>query len=228
MFKLILNWSEVWALLIPLTFIIIKGKNIPLYLKPIRIYVWVALILNVAADLLRRFKIKWGFHDGDLLWSNNFLYNTHSIARLLLFSYFFILLKQRFMHRVKVIIPVLFVIFVIVNFTFHEKYFDYKFSSLLLATEAALLLFYCLQYFIYLLLEDRQIPLKKQPGFWIVIGLSIYISVSFFIFLFYNYIMQYMIQKKWKSFAVDIWDVHNIVYIFLCICIARAFYERSS
>ena len=95
-------------------------------------------------------------------------------------------------------------------------------SSRLLATEAALLLFYCLQYFIFLLLEDRDTPLRKQPGFWIATGLIIYVATSFFIFLFYTYLI-----KQNFEFAVSIWDVHNIAYILLCISIAIAFYEKN-
>jgi hypothetical protein len=219
--KTILDWSEVWALLIPLIFVLRK-KIIPAYLMPVRLYVFIALLLNISIDLLRKFKENWGFHEGDLLWSNNFLYNTLSIVRFLLFSWFFILLKQRFVHRVKAILPFIFIAFVIVNFTFFEDYFAQHLSSLLLATEAAFLLFYCLQYFIYLLLEERSIQLSKQPGFWVVAGLSIYMAASFFVFLFY----EYMIIHN-KNFAIDIWDVHNITHIIFCICIARAFYERT-
>lgn len=217
-----MDWLEVWALLIPLPFVI-RRRNIPLFLKPVRIYVWVAFFLNVSAIILWKFKDNWGIMEGDFLWSNNFIYNTHSIIRLLLFSYFFILLKQHFMHRVKAVLPFLFISFVIVNFLFYEDFFNRDMlSSRLLATEAAILLFYCLQYFIYLLLEDRDTRLVKQPGFWVVTALSIYVAASFFIFLFYTY----LVQQDWR-FAVALWDVHNAGFLILCIGIAITFYERT-
>jgi hypothetical protein len=219
MFKEIFDWSEVWALMIPIAFII-QRRKIPPYLRPVKWYVWVAFILNLFANLIwYRNKL----HIANLpVWleSNNFLYNLHSITRLLLFSWFFILLNQRFMHRVKIILPVLFIVLTVINFTFYENFFNYNMlSSRLLATEAAILLFYCLQYFIFLLIEDHVLALQKQPGFWIVTGLSIYVSANFFIFLFYNYLL----EKKLEIFAVDIWDVHNVAFIILCIGIAINF-----
>jgi hypothetical protein len=217
----VLDWSEVWALLIPLIFII-KRKNIPDYLRPVSIYVWITLILNIAATLIWKYKVAWGMQPGDFLWSNNFLYNTHSIIRLLLFSWFFILLRQPFMRIVKLVIPAVFLLFVLVNFIFFENFFDTILSSRLLAVEAALLIFYCLQYFIYLLLEERGLSMKKRAGFWVVAGLSIYVATAFFIFLFYTYLATHD-----SDFAYHIWDVHNIVFIILCLGIARAFYGKN-
>ena len=215
------NWSEVWALLIPL-FFILRAKTIPQYLRPVRLYVILALPLNLFAILIQIYKARWGFKEGDFLWSNNFLYNTHSIIRLILFSWFFILLRQRFLHRAKAVLPFIFMGMAIVNFAFFESFATTILSSRLLATEAAILLFYCLSYFIYLLIEERGTSLKKQPGFWVVTGLSIYVSASFFIFLSYNYLY----IRGFEVFATDIWDVHNVSYIILCTCIAKAFSQN--
>ena len=126
------------------------------------------------------------------------------------------------MQRTKSIIPLGFILFVLVNFIFFENFFNrLNLSSRLLATEAALLLFYCLQYYIYLVLEDKGIPFKKQQGIWIVTGLTFYVAASFFIFLFYDYLI---VQDKW--FAINVWDVHNFFYLALCICIAITFSKR--
>lgn len=224
-FHTLLNWSEVWALLIPLTVLLWK-KNKEEYLKPIRIYVGATLLLNTGIVLISECKGPWGLQQGDFFWNNNVFYNIGSILRLLLFAWFFNLLKQRFMHRLKMIIPFAFLLFVLINFVFYENFIPFgafeSFSSRLLATEAALLLFYCLQYFIFLMIEDKPAKLSFQPGVWVVTGLSIYISVSFFIFLFYSYL-----SKVTKDFAVNIWDVHNIVFIILCIFIAKQFYQEN-
>ena len=127
------------------------------------------------------------------------------------------------MHRVKAVLPFLFLILVAVNFIFFENFFNRQMlSSRLLATEAAIMLFYCLQYYIFLMLEERTMPLTKQPGFWIVTGLTFYVATSFFIFLFYSH----LVNEDWK-FAVDIWDVHNIVFIILCIFIAKQFHQEN-
>lgn len=79
--KKILAWSEVWALLIPLAILLWKKNKNP-YLKPIRIYLFVTLVLNFGIDLIAEYKVKWGFHEGDFFWNNNFIYNIHSVFRL--------------------------------------------------------------------------------------------------------------------------------------------------
>ena len=218
------DWIEVWALLIPLTFVL-KKKGIPAYLLPVKLYVIAAFVLNLAILLIwKRLKLeKIGLNITGWPESNNVIYNVHSIVRLLLFSWFFIALKQHFMHRVKKILPILFIVFVFINFMAFEAFYDYyKFSSLLLSTEAAILLFYCLQYFIFLTLEDRGTSLKKQAGFWVVTGLSIFVALSFIVFLFFNYLFE-----NDQILAINLWDVHNVGFLILCIAIARAFYEKT-
>lgn len=220
-YRLIIDWAEVIAPLIALPFVVTR-KPLPDYLKPVRIYVFLALILNLLSTLIWKYKVKMGIQEGDFLWSNNFIYNFRSIVSLWLLSRFFILLKQRFLHRVKAVLPFAFLVLAAVNFIFFEDFFNRNmFSNRLLATEAAILLFYCLQFYIYLTVEDRSTSLKKEPGFWIVTGLSFYVAASFFIFLFYMYLTQ-----EDLDFAVDIWDVHNIVYLFFFLCIAITFKQH--
>jgi len=221
----ILDWSEVWALLIPLAFLLWKN-NKATYLKPVRIYIITALVINIAIVLIAEYKAKWGFTEDDLLWNNNFLYNIGSLLRLFLFAWFFILLRQPFMPRLKVILPFVFLVFVLVNFIFFENFVprgDYEgFSSRLLATESALLLFYCLQYFIFLIIENKPTSLSRQPSFWLVTGLSIYVAVNFFIFLFYHYMI-----NATRNFAETIWDVHNISFIIFCMFTAIQLNQKN-
>lgn len=222
--KEILDWSEVWALLLPLTVLIIKKFRVSRELIPIKWYVVIALIINIIADLISKYKVTWGLTSSDFWWNNNVLYNINSILRLFLFSWFFILLKQRFMHRVKAVIPFAFTLFLFINFIFFEKFVpqgDYEsFSSRLLATESAILLFYCLQYWIFSIIEERSANIQKSKGFWVIIGLTIYVSASFFIYLFYDYL-----TDAKRNFAVNIWDVHNVVFIWLCVFLAKQFLE---
>jgi hypothetical protein len=212
----ILDWSEVWALFLPLHFIN-KVSSKTSYLYPVRMYIWIALLLNLCIDTIMEFKIVLNLPSW--LRSNNFLYNLHSVVRLLLFSWFFIRLHQRQLVLLKKIIPVIFLTFAIINFIWFES-FNF-FSSRLHATESAILLSYCLHYYLYLLQED-QTSLRKPPSFWVTTGLSIYVVVNFFIFLFYKKLI-----GESREFAVDIWDVHNISYIIFCIFLAKAFYEAK-
>lgn len=225
-YHLLLDWSEVWALLIPLAILIWKRNDTP-YLKPVRIFVYVSLVMNLVIDLIWKFKEKMGFQPGDFFWSNNFIYNAESIIRFHLFAWFFIGLNQRFLHRVKKFIPFLFLALVLINFIFFEDFFSQaSFSSRLLATEAALLLFYCLQYFIYIIVEEKSVKLGQQPGFWVVIGLSVYVAINFFIFLFYATLSKNSSDEKFQ-FAIQLWDVHNIVFILFCTLMAIQFARKN-
>lgn len=222
-YRFILDWSEVWALLIPLAFMLIYKNKTP-YLKPIRIFVWVFFFLNIFIDIIANEKDKLGITEKDFLYNNNFVYNITSVIRFLLFGWFFNALGQKFLLTAKKIVPFVFICFVIINFILFENFFpqgDEPFSSRLLATEGGLILFYCLQYFIYLIKEDKTSNIKLQPGFWTVVGLSVYMSASFFIFLVYNYL-----SHNYSGFAIAIWDVHNITFILLCIFIAKQFQQE--
>ena len=216
------DWSEIWALLIPFGFML-RYKSHHAYLKPVRLYVIVALILNIAATLLWKFKEDWGFKPGDFWWSNNFIYNIHSIARFLFFTWFFILLKQPFLTTAKKWVPVLFVIFVIVNFAFFEDFFFYQsFSGRLLSLETGVLLLYCLQYYFFTLREEYSED-RRPPSFWGVTGLSIYVVVNFPVFLFY---MSFV--RQFENFAINIWDVSNMAFVLFCTFLAKAFYESRN
>lgn len=220
----ILDCSEVWALFIPLI-IIYQNKNRIAYLKPVRIYIWVALILNISIVLIAK-RNQWfslpKYPNPEWLGSNNFIYNFQSVVRFFLFSWFFILLNQHLFKKVKRIIPFLFLVVGLINFIFFEDFFNYgSFSGRLISIEATLLLFYCLVYYMYMLKDDES-SFRNSPSFWVVTGLSIYVVVNIPIFLFYTALL-----KQFEGFTVGIWDVHNITFIIFCIFLAKAFYESK-
>ena len=219
--RLFADWAEVWIFLIPLFFILRCKKELPAYLKPVKLYIFIGLFINIIILISWKFKNKWDLPD--FLHSNNFLYNIHSIVRLLLFSLFFIKLNQPFLVTIKKLLPVGFLIFVIINFIFFENFYNViLLSSVTLSIEAGILLFYCLQYLLYLAQEEKDIIFHKQPGFWIVVGLSVYEAVSFPIFLLYTTLV-----TAAEKFSIGIWDVHNIFLLVLCILIAKTFRGQS-
>ena len=80
----VLDWSEVWALCIPISVLLFSGRKQPAFIKPVIIYLWVALALNLLADIIANFKTYlpgWAY-------SNNPLYNIHSIVRFTMFHTF--------------------------------------------------------------------------------------------------------------------------------------------
>ena len=215
----ILDWSEVWAIFLPLAVLLYRKKQ-PAYIKPVIIYLCLALPLNLAADIIWKFQEE--YHFPHWLQSNNYIYNFHSIARFLLFSLFFIRLNQNFSRRLKKIILAFFCLFVLINFAFFENFFRFDpLSSRLLSVEAALLLFYSLQYYFFKF-QDETDASSKSPDFWIVTGLCIYAAACFPIYLFYKTLL---LQSE--NFTINIWKVPDICYIILCIFIAKGFYESK-
>jgi hypothetical protein len=210
----ILDWSEAWALFIPLVVLTNNEKQCS-FTKPVIIYLWTALIINLFID------VSWKFRKQlpETFQSNNYLYNLHSVIRLLLFAAFFIKLRQPYFRLIKKLIPLFFLTFTFINFYSYENFFNkHHLSSRLLSVETVLLLFYCLQYYFSKLQETIQLD-RLPPDFWIVTGLSVYVVVNFFIFLLYN-----KLTVEFPKFAVSIWNVHNVSFIILNIFLAKAFY----
>ena len=174
---IILDWSEVWALLIPLIYLLFKNHQ-PRYLKPVIIYLFVALLLNVTGNIIADYKAwlpSW-------MQSNNPLYNVHSIIRYICFSYFFVALNQSSFSVIKKMLPILSLLIFLINFTVAENFGNPQhLSGNLLSAEAYLLLIYCMLYYLAKLRNETD-DISGGSDFWIVTGLSIYVVVNFFVF----------------------------------------------
>ena len=216
--RIIFDWSEVWALIIPLFQLFLRPKQ-PAWLQPVIIYLFAALLLNLSVDIIAEYN---QYHRGPDSLSNNPLYNIHSVIRFACFSYFFIRLRQSFYKKIKKIIPLVFIVFLIVDFRFEDFFFRDHLSGNLFSAEAFLLLVYCMLFYLSKL-KDEQGTLSGSKDFWVVTGLSIYVVTSFFVFLFYVP----MIKENYHL-ANNMWDVNNAAYIILCIFITKAFYVPAS
>jgi len=209
------DWSEVWAPIIPLLVLPLRPKQ-PVFLRPVIIYLFAGIFINLASDIIADYKKYFP----SWLQSNTVLYNIHSIVRFGCFSSFFILLTQTFYSSQKKILPLFYLVFLLINFTFSEKFFNpNSLSGNLLAAEAFLLLIYCLLYYLSQLKDDVEV-LTSGAGFWVVTGISIYVVINFYVFLFYVP----MLTENMRL-ADNMWDIHDVAYIILCIFIAKAFYE---
>ena len=80
-----------------------------------------------------------------------------------------------------------------------------------------MLLAYCLLYYLSKLKSENE-ELMSGPDIYVVTGLSIFVVVNFFVFLFYDA----MLAEDWQL-ADNMWSVHNVAYIILCLLIAIAF-----
>jgi hypothetical protein len=153
------------------------------------------------------------------LHSNNILYNIHSIVRFFCFSYFFLLLGKNFRGVIDKLVNLCALVFIVYNFIFIEKFNNVDhLSGNLLATEAYILLIYCMQYYLLQLKTDTA-DFTRKKDLLVITGLSIYVVINFFVFLFYVPML-----TENPNLAEHMWSVHNLAYITLCIFIAKAFY----
>jgi hypothetical protein len=184
-------------------------------LQPVVWFVGLAFVINLVIDLvlpLKDYLPTW-------LHSNNPLYNILSIVRFLCFSIYFLQVPGMKNKRLIRMLSNASLIFLIVNFTFFEKFYNYNsFSSNLFTAEAFVLLVYCMLYYLSEL-QDESRNLFRTPHFWIVTGLSIYVVTNFFVFLFYEPMIELDVEL-----ALNIWNLHNISFIVFCLFIAKAFY----
>jgi len=220
----ILDWSEVWATLIPLfVYMWIKPKAI--WIRPLLIYLLIALLISLVVDITWKStdlgikdwveKTFWWLYHGKYLYTLIF-YNINSFLRLLLLAWFFYMVNPLY-KKTYIVITGIFLIGVIINFIFFES-IVLSFSSRLFTIEAAIILFYCLLYYYTVNMNDEIKSPLALPPFWIVMGLTLYTSVNFLIFLFYNYLI-----NAERNYAIGIWNVHNLIYIVLMTFIAIGF-----
>lgn len=223
----IVDWSEVWALLIPI-FILLVRKPKGRWVRPLKYYLLLALVINLTGNILWKRRVlgieEWmqehvaSLFNADGSLNNTIFYNLHSIFRFMLFAWFFHYMGKTF-RRLNTIMPAFALLLALVLFTLYKDIRD--FNSLLLASEAAVLLFYCLLYY-FLILRDEESNIRRLPPFWAVTGLSIYVVINFPIFLFYT-----VLAEQSEKFAINIWDVHNLSYILFSLFIAKSFYAAS-
>jgi hypothetical protein len=216
MVQSLLDWSEVWALLIPLVaYSFSFHRQQPAYFKPVVVYLCGALLLNLAIDFIGDFKA----YLPNWLQSNLILYAVHSLFRLVCFVYFFARLHQSHFRFFRRFLPWLYLLLITVNYLFLEDYLDKnQLSGNLFTIEAYCLLIYCLLFYLSQLRTDVE-SLQDDQEFWIVTGLSIYVVVNFFIFLFYVPML-----RENSMLAEHMWSVHNVAYIILCLFITKALY----
>lgn len=214
-FRYFFNWSEVWALLIPI-FVLLKYRKQPYFLRPVIVYILIAFPINLFGDIIGDFKES--LPNTYWLQKNLYLYNIHSIIRFVCFTYFFLALKQPYYLVIKKIVPFLYLVATLIDLIWFEDLISEKsICAHLFTIEAFFLLVYCMLYYLSKLNNEYD-SIMSGADIYIVTGLSIFVVINFFVFLFYDA----MLLEDWQI-ADNMWSVHNVGYIILCLFTAKAF-----
>jgi len=209
---IILRWAEVWALFIPLLVFLTHRKGSS-SLFPIQFYLFLGLALNIMITLISNvpfFHEKWG--------SNHIYYNLHSIVKVAVFGWFIARNLPAFSSNITKLIFIFYGIFIVWNFYSFQSINEL--SSRVLTIESIILLFLSITWYLYDLQGDQKDGNHKEAIFIAIAGLCIYEAISFFIFLFYNTLIISSVR-----FATNIWKVHDIGFIILCLFLVKAFYK---
>jgi hypothetical protein len=207
----ILNWSEVWALLIPLLFLIIYKKDNK-ELTPLKWYVVIGLILNTVSTISFIYNPQMPSY----LKNNNIFYNLHSLARVLFFSWYILLISPKQHRYLCRMLVTGYLIFVVVNFIFFEN--PLFFSTRVFAAESVVLLFLGISFMLRSMQDETITNWTGHPSFLVCSGIVLYEAATFFIFLFIL-----PLAVKDPQFGLLMLKVYKICFIILCILLAITF-----
>jgi hypothetical protein len=152
--------------------------------------------------------------------NNNILYNIHSFVRVILISWYIIMVRQ---YKYPVILKTTlaaYILWVFINFAFIEP--SYFLSTRLFAAESIVLLILCLNYFFRSIHDEGPTNWLKHSSFLVCAGVSFYEVITFFIFLFF-----YPLSQKDVQFFVVTMRIYSITFIVFCILLALALHRSS-
>jgi len=213
------DWSEVWALLIPLLVTLIykpRGHNV----KWLLAYVIPAFIFNFLAIFMMHYYYLMPFL---LEQGNNIFYNLHSFIMVIFFSCYIITDREyKYTIVLKALLAAYFA-FVLVDFSLFES--PFILSTRHFATGSVILLFMCLFYFFRTMLEESPTNWLKEPSFIVCVGLCLYEAITFFIFLFIYPLFNKTYNQD-LSFALLMMKVYEVSFVIFCIFLAIGLYQN--
>jgi hypothetical protein len=221
--NVILDWAEVWALLIPLAVILMhkpKGRHI----RFIVWYVIAGFILNFTATFVLEYYYlmpSWMYIDNRV--NNNILYNLHSLIRVLFLGWYIMKVRP---YKFPLLLKVLFtayLIFTVANFAFYES--PFYLSTRLFSAESIVLLLICLFYFFRSIQDESQVNWLRHSSFLVCMGVCIYEAITFFIFLFFYPLHDKDSASANTAFAEATMRLYTVMYIALCILLAFAMHK---
>lgn len=219
--KYIRDWSEVWALLIPLIILLVykpRGNK----LGWINFYVVIAFVLNFISICTIEFYYlipDWMFK------GNGLFYNLHSLAMVICFGGYFISIRKYKYSMILKLLLLVYLVFVLINFLFLESPLN-KLSTRHFTIGSIMLLVICLFYFFRAIVEESQTNWLKHPSFLICTAVCLYQSITFFIFLFI-YPMFDLSYNQNMDFADLMMKTYQLIFVIFCILLAWALFRSK-
>lgn len=180
----------------------IKGQR---SLALIALYALSDLVLNV---LSYYYKIDLG----------QYVWSTFTFFEYGIFTYIIWLnIKKRKFRRLMVVLSVFFVVFsTIYNIVTNFKNYD----SIPIGIETILILVFAFYYLYEQMNDTNTLFIYNTYQFWLVIGFMIYLSGSFFVFIFANYATKKVVNQYW--FLTNVfYSMMNILFAISLLVFAK-------
>lgn len=141
--------------------------------------------------------------------NNNFFYGFITLHEYVLFSYFlFLSNNNKNARRLIIYFSMAFVVFLFIYIPTAEFK---RIDSIPIGMETLLILTYSFYYLFVQMNNSRVLFIYNQYQFWIVVGMMLYLSGSFFLYIFANLLPTEQVRKYW--FIIDIFlIIKNIAF----------------
>ena len=148
---------------------------------------------------------------------DHFIYNSFlPVQFLLLSAVYWIVLKTNTHKRILFVIAVCIILFTIISHLSNLSNFN-RFNSVANAVANLGLMFFVILYFYELLKELHIVKLSIHPMFWISVGVILYVSINFFLYIFGEFVM-FNNSKEISKLSLIIISIATIIFrIFLTL-----------
>lgn len=197
------------SMLLPLFIAVFRWRFLTRQAKYLFLYILVTVLINFTAIAIGKFLHKNNMPLVHLL--------TVTDVVILLFYY-----KALFNHKNKMQLylsmSAAFIVVCIINAIFFQSIYTY--SSYTRSLEALICILFALNYFARLASDaGTQVKIIRQPDFYFNVGIFLYFSGAFMLFIFSNFV----IKGLSKANFLIIWDIHNSLLLLMYLLFSMGF-----
>ena len=192
---------DIFSVLIPIFFIIYywKQPNSKTGLKILLFYCIISFIINSLIEIFGDLKPFWVLYTG--------------VETLTFISFLYVQLKNNAVKAAARLTSIAFILFIILYAILaHEKK---KIDSIPIGIESIIIIILS-YYFLYEKMNDTTtLYIYSTFPFWVVVGMVLYLSGSFFIYLFAGFLSKEEVDKFW--FVTNIFSIIKTIFFTVAI-----------